>query len=209
MGEIDLAGLTRLVLGRPRDNRVIVAIAGAPGAGKSTVAEDLVGRLNMAEPGCAALLPMDGYHFDDTLLDALGRRARKGAPDTFDVDGLRAMLERLRVNRDDSVVVPVFDRAIEIARAGARPIPRSVSVIVVEGNYLLLDEAPWSRLRPLFDITVMIDTPVEELRRRLTERWVGYRLAPEEIRAKVEENDLPNGLRVIAASAPADFKLRN
>lgn len=80
---------------------------------------------------------------------------------------------------------------------------------MVEGNYLLLDEAPWSRLRPLFDITVMIDTPVEELRRRLTERWVGYRLAPEEIRAKVEENDLPNGLRVIAASAPADFKLRN
>lgn len=209
MTTTDLAKLAGLLLARPRDRRTIVAIAGAPGSGKSTVAERLVDRLNAAETGRAALLPMDGYHYDDILLKQLGRRARKGAPDTFDVDGLRAMIERLHANRDASVIVPVFDRDIEIARAGARVIPDTVGIIVVEGNYLLLDEAPWNRLRPLFDITVMIDTPVEELRRRLTERWVGYKLSPADILHKVEVNDLPNGMRVIDGSAPADFILPN
>jgi pantothenate kinase len=118
------------------------------------------------------------------------------------------MLVRLQANEEDAVAVPVFDRDIEIARAGARLIPSSVRVIVCEGNYLLLDRAPWNTLRPLFDVTVMIEVSEEELRRRLTQRWEGYRLTPEEIAWKLDGNDLPNGRAVVADSAPADVVIR-
>jgi pantothenate kinase len=187
------------------EGRVICAVAGAPGSGKSTLAEDLVARLNAREPGCAALLPMDGFHYDDLHLVPAGLRPRKGAPETFDVGGLRHMLLRLRARDEAAVAVPVFDRDLEIARAGARLIPRDVRIIVAEGNYLLLAGPPWDGLRPLFDVTAMIDVPEDILRARLIARWEGYGLSPADIAAKVDGNDLPNGARVRAESAPADF----
>jgi pantothenate kinase len=189
--------------------RHLVAIAGAPGSGKSHVAEDLVARVNAAAPGRAAVLPMDGYHYDDAVLKALGRHARKGAPDTFDVGGLAAMLVRLRANAEETVAVPVFDRAIEIARAGGRLIPQSVEIIVAEGNYLLLATAPWHRLAGLFDLTVRLDVPEEVLRQRLTRRWQGYGLTPAQIAVKLEANDLPNGRLIRAKSRQADLVLAN
>lgn len=188
--------------------RSIVAIAGAPGSGKSTLAERLADALNEREPGAAAVLPMDGYHFDDRILIERGLRSRKGAPDTFDVGGLAHMLQRLRNNDEEEIAVPVFDRDLEIARAGARMIPQSVRWIIVEGNYLLFDQAPWSRLRPMFDLTVLVDVPEEELRRRLVLRWLGYGLSPEAIEAKVEGNDLPNGREVLKHSQGAEFVMR-
>jgi pantothenate kinase len=97
----------------------VVAIAGAPGSGKSTLAERLVSRLNECAERSAALLPMDGYHYDDRILIERGLRARKGAPETFDVLGLVHMLDRLRRNQEDEIAVPVFDRDLEISRAGA------------------------------------------------------------------------------------------
>ncbi|MFO0992155.1 MAG: nucleoside triphosphate hydrolase [Hyphomicrobiales bacterium] len=185
--------------------RVVIALAGAPGSGKSTLAEWLAARLNEDSPDSAAVLPMDGYHFDDRVLEARGLRARKGAPDTFDVAGLHHMLARLKRNEEDEVAVPVFDRDLEIARAGARLIPRSVCILIVEGNYLLLDRTPWSGLRNLFDMTVMIEVPVETLRARLRKRWVGYGLSPDQITTKLEDNDLPNGRLVSDFSVAADF----
>lgn len=189
--------------------RRLLAIAGAPGSGKSTIAERLVERINSETPGTAALLPMDGYHFDDTLLRQMGRLSRKGAPDTFDVGGLVHMLQRLRDNREETICVPVFDRDIEIARAGARMIARSVPFIVIEGNYLLLRQPPWNQLRTAFDLTVMLDVPFETLRRRLTDRWIGYGLTGEALRAKLEDNDLPNAQFVIDNSSNPDFQLAN
>lgn len=189
--------------------RLVVAIAGPPGSGKSTTAEVLADQLNAGVPGLAAVLPMDGYHYDDTYLVPMGMRARKGAPDTFDVAGLRHMLARLRANDEPQVAVPVFDRSIEIARAGARMIPQSVKVLVVEGNYLLLQSDPWASLRELFDLTVLIDVPESTLRARLTERWVGYNLTAEEITWKLDGNDLPNGRFVMAQSASPDYRLAN
>lgn len=207
---VDLAALVQHLAGMASGkSRVIVALAGAPGSGKSTMAERLVNGVNTARPGYAALLPMDGYHYDDILLNQLGKRARKGSPDTFDVGGLRHMLMRLRARDEAEVAVPVFDREIEIARAGARMIPQSVGLVVVEGNYVLLRDTPWDGLLSQFDLTVMIDCPEPTLRDRLTARWVHYKLTPDEIRAKLEENDLPNGRRVVADSVAADFILGN
>ena len=145
---------------------------------------------------------MDGYHFDDLLLNARGWRLRKGAPHTFDVGGLRAMLERLRANQEDEIAVPVLDRTLEIARAGARVIPRSVSIVIVEGNYLLLDRPPWTALAPLFDLTVMLHAPLEVLRARLLDRWTGIGLAGAALAAKMDGNDLPNLALVHAHSRP-------
>lgn len=189
--------------------RMFVAVAGAPGSGKSTLAAKLVTRLNDRKSDLAALLPMDGFHFDDMLLTRLGRRARKGAPDTFDVDGLRHMLLRLRARDEDAVAVPVFDRQIEVARAGARLIPAETAIIVVEGNYLLLDRPPWSALAPLFDITVRLDVRREVLQKRLDKRWRALGLSADEIRRKLADIDLPNGDLVAAASIEPHFLLSN
>nr|WP_246733939.1 nucleoside/nucleotide kinase family protein [Oharaeibacter diazotrophicus] len=194
---------------RPAEGRTIAAIAGPPGGGKSTVAEAVVERLEAIAPGAVALLPMDGFHYDDLFLVPAGLRPRKGAPETFDVGGFRHVLARLRVADEEFVAVPVFDRAIEIARAGARLIPRSARIVVVEGNYLLLRQPPWSSLAPLFDVTVMVETPEPELRRRLIARWEGYGLPPDVVAAKVEGNDLPNGRFVVAESAEPDYRLAN
>jgi pantothenate kinase len=207
---IDLARLADLLRARAvGDERVVAAIAGAPGSGKSTAADKLVTKLNGRQPGLAAVLPMDGYHYDDLHLVPAGLRPRKGAPHTFDVGGLYHTLRRLRARDEAEVAVPVFDRKIEIARAGARLIPREVSVIVVEGNWLLLDEAPWDRLRPLFDVTVMVEVPEHVLRARLRGRWERLGLTEAEIVAKLEENDLPNGRLVREGSVIPDWRVGN
>lgn len=206
---IDLNGLADLLQGRAAAGRVILGMVGAPGSGKSTMADKLAGKLNGRVAGIASVLPMDGYHFDDTYLTPAGLQPRKGAPHTFDVGGLYHTLLRMRARDEAEVTVPVFDRKIEIARAGARMISAEVPIIVVEGNYLLLDQAPWPRLRPMFDVTVMIDVPEHVLRSRLRGRWDRLGLTPDEIMAKLEENDLPNGRVVRDASAPADYRLPN
>lgn len=187
-------------------NRVIAAIAGPPGAGKSTLAEKLVEALNADAPGSAAVLPMDGYHYDDMLLVPRGLRPRKGAPETFDAAGFAHMLTRLRQNAEPEIAVPVFDRSIEIARAGARMIPQSVRYIVAEGNYLLLSEGHWRDLHPHYDLTVMIDEPEAVLRARLEDRWKD--LSSEDRAWKLDGNDLPNGRRVLNDSVAADYVVR-
>ncbi len=205
----DITRLADLLQARAAKGRVIVAMAGAPGSGKSTLADKLAGKLNTRVAGLASVLPMDGYHYDDTYLTPAGLQGRKGAPHTFDVGGLYHTLKRLRAREEDEVAVPVFDRKIEIARAGARLIPAEVPVIVVEGNYLLLDQPPWSRLAPMFDVTVMIDVAEHVLRARLRGRWERLGLSPPQIDAKLEDNDLPNGRFVRDASAPAMYRIMN
>lgn len=202
-----LQELADLVAGQAGDGRAITAIAGAPGSGKSTTAEALADQLNAAEPGSAAVFPMDGYHFDDAVLNARGHRPRKGAPFTFDVAGFGHMLSRLRANTEAEIAVPVFDRALEISRNAARIIPQSVRHLIVEGNYLLLNQAPWSDLRPLYDTAVFLDVPEDVLRTRLLDRWAA--LSGDELRIKMDENDLPNALLVARESSGWDYVFRN
>ncbi|WP_435170112.1 nucleoside/nucleotide kinase family protein [Falsirhodobacter sp. 1013] len=177
--------------------RRLIGIAGPPGAGKSTLAEDL----QTCIPN-SAILPMDGFHYDDAVLNARGHRDRKGAPHTFDVAGLRTLLHRLR-EEGGEIAVPVFDRDLEISRAAARIIGPEVNVVLVEGNYLLLDDPDWATLRPLLDMTVMLDVPLPVLEQRLRARWS----ARPDGAAKIEGNDLPNARRVMTGSVAADVSL--
>ncbi|RJK97347.1 nucleoside/nucleotide kinase family protein [Paracoccus aestuarii] len=182
--------------------RAMVALAGPPGAGKSHVTDAL-----LAAVRGAALLPMDGFHLDDRLLTARGDLARKGAPWTFDLDGFAVMLDRLAADDGRAVLAPVFDRDLEISRAAAREIAPEARLILVEGNYLLLDQPGWRDLARHFALSVMLDVPEPVLRARLAARWRA--LPPDQARAKLEGNDLPNMALVLQASRAPDVILPN
>ena len=194
------ATLFRKAAGR---KRLMTAIAGPPGAGKSTFAQTL---LPLLPKGSAAVVPMDGFHYDNAVLDALGLRHRKGSPESFDFDGLRHLLERLQ-KADADVAVPLFDRTADLARAGASLVPADIRFVLVEGNYLLLDESPWYGLGPLFDFSVWLDVPLAELERRLVQRWRDHGLEAEAARARALANDLPNAERVLARRRKADVTI--
>ena len=190
------AELFRRAAGR---DRFIVGIAGPPASGKSTLAERLRTLLGEA----AALVPMDGFHLDNAVLSARQLLARKGAPETFDFDGFEATLKRLRAPGAD-VVVPLFDRAADLARAGAGIVPASARFVIVEGNYLLLDEEPWTRLAGLFDRTVYLDVPRGELAHRLVQRWIDHGLSEQAARERAFSNDMVNVQRVEDRRRTAD-----
>ncbi len=188
-----------------RPGRRLVAVAGAPGAGKSTLAAALTEAL-CRRGDAAVLMPMDGFHLDDRLLEPRGLLPRKGAPETFDFGGLLAALRRIR--EGESVVLPVFDRSREIAIAGAAEIAPETRIVVVEGNYLCLDEAPWRALAAFWDFSVFLDVPMEELERRLVARWLAHGFDPAAAEAKARENDLANAERVRRGLGRVDLSIR-
>lgn len=184
-------------------DRFVVGIAGPPGSGKSTLATALH---DVLPEGAAAVVPMDGFHFDDIVLEQRGLRARKGAPETFDFAGFEVLLKRLRSAEPD-IAIPVFDRSIELSRAAAAIVGSDIKFILVEGNYLLLDEDPWRRLAPLFDFTIFVDAPREELERRLVERWREHGRSDADARNWIDTNDMPNIDRVLHARRRADLEI--
>jgi pantothenate kinase len=151
--------------------RAVLGIAGAPGAGKTTLAEELVKAIGTPWAGH---VPMDGFHLADVELDRLGLRDRKGAPDTFDALGYAGLLRRLREDEDDVIYAPGFERTLEQPIAGAIPVFGDTRLIVSEGNYLLIDEGRWAKVRPLMNEVWYVDLDAEERLRRLVERHIRF-----------------------------------
>jgi pantothenate kinase len=179
--------------------RFITALAGAPGAGKSTLATDLVAALGTG----ARVVPMDGFHLDNPVLVARGLLPCKGCPESFDALGFVHLVQRLRVEAE--VVIPVFDRHLDLARAGGDVVGADDRLLIVEGNYLLLDADPWAQARPLYDLTIALDVPEAELERRLIARWLEHGHDADAARARALSNDIPNARRVVRESVPADI----
>jgi pantothenate kinase len=189
---------------RPVGGRVLLGIAGCPAAGKSTLAELLVGGLAAAGVP-AALVPMDGFHLADAALERLGRRGRKGAIDTFDADGYLALLHRLRTDRRRTVWAPGFARDLEQPIAGSIGVDPEARVVVTEGNYLLADAEPWPSVRAeLTEVWyVELDEPVR--RERLIARHVEFGKTPDEAARWVSIVDDPNARLINATRDRADL----
>ncbi len=148
---------------------------------------------------------MDGFHLDGEVLVALGRRERKGAPDTFDVGGYVSMLRRLRSNDEEVVYAPVFDRAREISIAGALPIARGIPLVITEGNYLLHDDECWSAVRTILDEVWYLDVDAEQRVSRLISRRTSYGESTHQARSWVERVDEKNAEVVAVSRVTADL----
>lgn len=183
--------------------RFVIAIAGPPAAGKSTLADLVATELAPR----AFVLGMDAYHFDDRVLEERGHRDRKGSPHTFDVAAYALMLRELRERPDLEISVPVFDREIELSRNCAAVCTADHDVIVTEGNYLLLDTEPWSELASLFDLTVFTNPPLDVLEERIRRRWVDLGLSPQQVDDRWHLNDGTNAELVLSSSRPADLTI--
>ncbi|MFD9219380.1 nucleoside/nucleotide kinase family protein [Streptomyces sp. NPDC060064] len=182
--------------------RLILGIAGAPGAGKSTLAAHLVEALD----GLAVLVPMDGFHLAQAELVRLGRAGRKGAPDTFDAAGYAALLARLRVPAPgDTVYAPAFDRALEESVAGSIPVDPGIPLVVTEGNYLLHDEGPWAQVRPLLDEVWYLEIDDAVRVRRLVDRHVRFGKQRAYAERWVHDSDERNARLVARGRNRADF----
>ena len=171
--------------------RALLGITGPPGAGKSTLAAWLA-----AQVEAAALLPMDGFHLANVELERLGRADRKGAPDTFDADGFVNALERCRRGGVD-VYVPEFRRGlVNEPIAGALRVPVAARLVVVEGNYLLLDEEPWRAVAALLDACWYVDAPEPVRVDRLVTRQLEKGRTPAQARAWATGSDARNAVTV-------------
>ena len=197
----DLVQRARALAGGGR--RALLGIAGAPGAGKSTLAQALVDALGAA----AVVVPMDGFHLADAELDRLGRLGRKGAPDTFDAAGYVNLLRRLHSRTDEVVYAPVFVRAQEQAVAGALPVARDVPLVVTEGNYLLAD-GPFRPVRDLLTECWFVDLAPDVRRSRLVDRHVRHGRTPQQAQRWVADTDEPNAELVDATRSRADLVVR-
>jgi pantothenate kinase len=182
--------------------RQVLGIAGPPGSGKSTLAAELVRAVDGA-----VCVPMDGFHLAQAELGRLGRAGRKGAPDTFDVGGFVALLRRLRAADEGVVYAPAFDRHLEEAVAGAIPVPREASLVITEGNYLLLGDGPWAAVRDLLDEAWYLDLDAAVRRQGLVARHAAHGRTAEEARRWAHGSDETNAQLVAPTAGRADVRV--
>jgi pantothenate kinase len=184
--------------------RVLLGLTGAPGAGKSTVAEQLVGALD----GDAMLVGLDGFHLADDELRRMGRWQCKGAVDTFDAAGYVHLLRRLRARDEPVVYAPRFDRSLEESIGSAVPVPSEVPLIVTEGNYLLVDTGPWASVRGLLDACWYVE-PGDDVRlERLVARHQRFGRSLDEARQRSYGTDETNAELIGSTKVRADRVVR-
>lgn len=181
--------------------RLLIGLAGSPGVGKSTVAQTLAGRLGDR----SVVLGMDGFHLASRTLTDLGLSNVKGAPQTFDAEGFVALLVRIRGQSEGTVVhAPAYDRQLGEPIANAVPVTVDHSVVIVEGNYLLLD-GPWAGVKETLDITVHLRLDPSIRVERLIARHIAFGKSPDHADEWVHRSDEANARLVEAAAGKADY----
>lgn len=185
--------------------RGILGIVGPPGAGKSTLTDQLLPLLGDLLGDTVGHLPMDGFHLADVQLDRLGNRDRKGAPDTYDVAGYVSALRRIGQQPDEVLYVPGFERELEQPIAAAIAIQPSVMFVVTEGNYLLMDDDGWEHVRPLLAETWYVDVDPALRVERLVARHVRFGKSPDQAHEWVLRSDEANARLIEQTRERADL----
>lgn len=184
-----------------KDGRVIIGIAGKPGAGKSTLVEFLA--RNYPGDDCA-VVPMDGFHLSNLVLKSLSRDGRKGAPDTFDTQGFISLLRRIRDEKEASIYFPIFDRSIEESIFAQGVIKPQTRLIITEGNYLLLDSFGWADVKPLLDESWFLEIDDRIRLERLIARHERFGKDSEAARTWAQGSDERNAEKVLSTKFSAD-----
>ncbi|WP_392544455.1 nucleoside/nucleotide kinase family protein [Oryzobacter telluris] len=172
--------------------RIIAGFAGPPGSGKSTLAEQVCAELGDR----AVLIPLDGWHLSAALTKDIGASERRGAPHTFDVAGFLVLLRRIRAQSDfgegPTIYAPEYRRDLEEPVAGAIAVDVGTPIVVVEGNYLLLDCPAWRDIHPLLDLSYYVQLDTEERQQRLLRRHVEFGKSSAEAARWVQTSDERN-----------------
>jgi pantothenate kinase len=186
--------------------RFIIAVAGPPGSGKSTLSEQLAEMLRTRSMQ-SHIISLDGFHLENSILKGLGLLDRKGSPTTFDVLAFIQVMKRLAAYESD-VAIPKFDRKRDISIEHASIVSTQDKILIVEGNYLLLNHKQWVELQDIWDETVFINPGMEVLEKRLIDRWLSYGMDNESAQIRAFRNDIPNAKNVIENSLPANILIK-
>ena len=189
--------------------RILIGVVGPPCSGKSTFSSQFnkfLIKKNKKE--YSKIIPMDGFHFDNVILKKRNLLARKGDPITFDAYGFVDLVKKIKFNTNSPVALPVFDRDLELSRGSADIVQKNNRIIIIEGNYLLLKNAPWNFLKKYIDIFVFLNVDKKILHERSKKRWEHYGVSKNEILKKVK-NDMNSARIVLQNSNKAHIVIEN
>jgi len=199
------SAVSRAIQHQNSPHRFILGIVGKPGVGKSTFTEFLGEQLSSE---LVAVLPMDGFHMSNEKLIELGRRERKGAPDTFDVDDFAQVLNNVRDSHGVDIRFPIFDREIEASIPGAGVIPAGAILVIVEGNYLLHDQSGWETINGHLDESWFLSVDDEVRMQRLIARHIEFGKSPEDAKAWSQGTDEANAQLIQLTHPRADYEVK-